>query len=140
MAVKAVVFNLLHLIFQDEPATVASEDVTETPQRTSRPKATPKKLMSTKPSGTQDKPDEVKNLYNTGEKKEDSGTVPEMPARPLWIFPTRHNIALANAALIIHDNQERRAELLEKAADAMGMALTKAAREMAAVIDILNEL
>ena len=140
MAVKVVVFNLLHLIFQDEPATVASEDVTETPIRPTRPKATLKKQMSTKPTGTQDKPDEVKNLFNTGEKEEDIWTVPEMPARTKWAVPTRHDIAVANAALAVHHNQERRGELLAKFAAAMGMALTKAAMDMAAVKDILNEL
>ena len=84
--------------------------------------------------------DEVKNLFNMGEKEEDRWTVPEMPASTRWAVPTRHNIAVTNAALAVHHNQERRAELLEKAAAAMGMALTKAAMGMAAVIDILKEL
>ena len=66
--------------------------------------------------------------------------VPDLPSNYIWKVPNKQDLLDTQAAWIVHENQERRKELLERASAKMAEALTTAGALMAEAIAILNEI
>ena len=66
--------------------------------------------------------------------------VQELPSNYTWRVPNKQDLLDTQAAWIVHENQERRKELLERASAKMAEALTTAGALMAEAIAILNEI
>ena len=66
--------------------------------------------------------------------------VEELPSNYTWRVPNKQDLLDTQAAWIVHENQERRKELLERASAKMAEALTTAGALMAEAIAMLNEI
>ena len=66
--------------------------------------------------------------------------VKELPSNYTWRVPNKQDLQDTQAAWIVHENQERRKELLERASAKMAEALTTAGALMAEAIAMLNEI
>ncbi len=66
--------------------------------------------------------------------------VPDLPSHYTWRVPSKQDLLDTQAAWIVHQNQERRKELLERASAKMAEALTTASSLMAEAIALLNEI
>ncbi len=66
--------------------------------------------------------------------------VPELPSHYTWRVPSKQDLLDTQAAWIVHENQERRKDLLERASAKMAEALTLASSLMAEAIQLLNEI
>ncbi len=66
--------------------------------------------------------------------------VGELPTNYTWRVPSKQDLLDTQAAWIVHENQERRKELLERASAKMAEALTLAGSLMAEAIQMLNEI
>ncbi len=66
--------------------------------------------------------------------------VKELPSNYTWRVPNKQDLLDTQAAWIVHENQERRKELLERASAKMAEALTTAGALMAEAIAMLNEI
>jgi hypothetical protein len=66
--------------------------------------------------------------------------VAELPSDYTWRVPKKQDLLDTQAAWIVHENQERRKELLERASAKMAEALTLAGSLMAEAIQMLNDV
>ena len=66
--------------------------------------------------------------------------VKELPSNYTWRVPSKQDLLDTQAAYTVHENQERRKELLERASAKMAEALTTASALMAEAISLLNEM
>ena len=66
--------------------------------------------------------------------------VAELPSNYTWRVPNKQDLLDTQAAWIVHKNQERRKEILERASAKMAEALTTAGSLMAEAIEMLEEL
>ena len=66
--------------------------------------------------------------------------VVELPTNYTWRVPSKQDLLDTQAAWIVHENQERRKELLERASAKMAEAMSTAGTLMAEAIEILKEL
>ena len=75
------------------------------------------------------------------EQEEDPGwAVPDLPKESVWRVPSKQDLLDTQAAWIVHENQERRKEILEKASAKMAEALTTAGSLMAEALEMLKEM
>jgi hypothetical protein len=66
--------------------------------------------------------------------------VPELPSNYTWKVPNKQNLLDTQAAWIVHENQERRKEILDRASAKMAEAMSKAGAMMQEAIEILKEI
>jgi hypothetical protein len=66
--------------------------------------------------------------------------VPDLPNNYTWRVPNKQDLLDTQAAWIVHENQERRKEVLERASAKMAEAMTLAGSLMAEAIEMLKEL
>jgi hypothetical protein len=66
--------------------------------------------------------------------------VAELPSNYTWRVPNKQDLLDTQAAWIVHKNQARRKEILERASAKMAEALTTAGSLMAEAIEMLKEL
>jgi hypothetical protein len=66
--------------------------------------------------------------------------VPDLPSNYTWRVPNKQDLLDTQAAWIVHENQERRKEVLERASAKMAEAMTKANALMREAIEMLNEM
>ncbi len=66
--------------------------------------------------------------------------VEELPSNYTWRVPSRQDLLDTQAAWIVHENQERRKELLERASAKMAEAMAQASALMREAIEMLNEM
>lgn len=66
--------------------------------------------------------------------------VPDLPKEYVWRVPSKQDLLDTQAAWIVHENQERRKDILEKASAKMAEALTTAGSLMAEALEMLKEM
>ncbi len=66
--------------------------------------------------------------------------VPELPSNYTWRVPSKQDLLDTQAAWIVHENQERRKEILERASAKMAEAMKLASSLMAEAIEMLKDL
>ena len=66
--------------------------------------------------------------------------VQELPSNYTWRVPSKQDLLDTQAAWIVHENQERRKELLERASAKMAEAMTQANALMREAIIMLNDM
>ena len=66
--------------------------------------------------------------------------VPELPTNYIWRVPSKQDLLDTQAAWIVHENQERRKEILERASAKMAEAMTQANALMREAIIMLNDM
>jgi hypothetical protein len=66
--------------------------------------------------------------------------VQELPSNYTWRVPSKQDLLDTQAAWIVHQNQERRKEILERASAKMAEAMTKANALMREAIEMLTEM
>ena len=75
------------------------------------------------------------------QQEEDPGwAVPDLPKESVWRVPNKQDLIDTHAAYLVHENQERRKELLEQASAKMAEALLTAGKLMAEAIEILKQM
>ena len=66
--------------------------------------------------------------------------VEELPSNYTWRVPSKQDLLDTQAAWIVHENQERRKEILERASAKMAEAMTQANALMREAIIMLNDM
>ena len=66
--------------------------------------------------------------------------VEELPSNYTWRVPSKQDLLDTQAAWIVHENQEQRKEILERASAKMAEAMTQANALMREAIIMLNEM